>query len=133
MTGTGRRRRSRSTIRSAISRSARRPGWPRRYRRCDGLPSGIDLDAGGHRVGNVLPADHALYVSGARQADLADDDRHERVTPPHTTDDVEDDVVLPSDDESAVCDIAQGYCQLAALEAVPQAGIDPLHADDAVA
>ena len=67
----------------------------------------IDLDAVGHRVGDVLFRDHADHVRRPPLAKATHDQCHHRVLPPKALYDVEDDVVLTHYNEVAACQVPQ--------------------------
>ncbi len=89
----------------------------------------ISLDAVGDGICDVLFSNDAHDLIGARHAARpAKDDRHDGFAPPHPIDDVEENVVLPRYREVFAGHLSKCRAGLFAFEAMPQTGIDPLHA-----
>lgn len=95
--------------------------------------AGIDPDAAGDRIRDVLLGDDAEHVARSGHPSGADNERHVRLLAPHPVDHIEHDIVIAHDREITRCDLTQLDTGVGALEPLADAGVDAYCADQALA
>jgi hypothetical protein len=93
---------------------------------------GVGLDAVGDRIGYMLLGDHTGHIAPARNSASANDHRHDRFATPHTTDDVEDRILLCHHGKIVASDIPQAQARSSALQSSTKACVDANYAAEMI-